>query len=122
MKHLLQFIEFQRISIFNFEKKIGVRSTIDKAIKSNSNLRSDILSKIIEQFPEINPAWLVTGKGEMLKRKLDVIQEPAEDYILNSDLKEKIIKLQDEKILLLEEKLEQCLDEKKMTTYNKTTS
>lgn len=66
MNWILQFIEYKKFSVYQFEKKIGVRSTIQKAISSNSNLGSNLLSKIVAEFPEINPAWLITGKGEML--------------------------------------------------------
>jgi hypothetical protein len=79
----------------------------------NSEISGDKIVTILTKFPNINTEWLLTGNGEMLRQKLDILEEPSEEYIVNSELKEKIIKLQDEKILLLEEKLEQCLDEKK---------
>ncbi|CAL2077398.1 conserved protein of unknown function [Tenacibaculum sp. 190524A02b] len=67
MNWLKDYITHKNISVLHFEKSIDTRSTIDKAIKNNSNLRSDILAKIIERYPDINPKWLVTGKGNMLK-------------------------------------------------------
>ncbi|WP_130736904.1 hypothetical protein [Flavobacterium sp. J27] len=84
MEHLLQFIDYKGITIFNFEKKLGIRSTIDKAIKQKSNLRGDILSKIVEVFPEINPYWLLTGKGQMLlsteEISINKVEEPVATY------------------------------------------
>ena len=67
MKWIQQYIDYKGITVYNFEKKLGTRSTIHKAIKSNSKLRSDILSKIIETFSDIRAEWLLTGEGEMLK-------------------------------------------------------
>lgn len=67
MKWIQQYIDYKGITVYNFEKKLGTRSTIHKAIKSNSKLRSDILSKIIETFSDIKAEWLLTGEGEMLK-------------------------------------------------------
>jgi len=63
------------------KKKIGTRSTIHKAIKSNSKLRSDILSKIIEVFEDVRAEWLLTGEGNMLKepkskQKLNNLKTP----------------------------------------------
>ena len=66
MNWLKEYIDYKGISVLSFEKSIGTRSTIDKAIKNNSNLRSDILAKIIETYTDINPEWLLTGKGKML--------------------------------------------------------
>ncbi len=66
MRWIKKFIDFKEMSVLSFEKSLATRSTIDKAIKTNSNLRSDLLAKIIETYPEINPYWLLTSKGEML--------------------------------------------------------
>jgi len=66
MNWLKEYIDYKGLSVLGFEKSIDTRSTIDKAIKSNSNLRGNILAKIIETYPDLNPKWLVTGKGEML--------------------------------------------------------
>jgi len=66
MHWLKEYIDYKGYSILYFEKSIGTRSTIDKAIKNSSNLRGNILAKIIETYPDINPKWLITGKGKML--------------------------------------------------------
>ena len=66
MNWLKNYIEYKAISVLSFEKSVGTRSTIDKAIKNSSNLRSDLLAKIIETYSDINPSWLITGKGKML--------------------------------------------------------
>lgn len=39
---------------------------IGKAIKSKSGLNSDSIEKILCAYPELNPNWLLTGRGEML--------------------------------------------------------
>ena len=63
-----QLIDYKDISILSFDKSIGTKSTIEKVIKNNSNIRSDHLTKIIETYPEINTLWPLTGNGEMLKK------------------------------------------------------
>lgn len=79
MKWIKKFIDYKQMSVLSFEKSLATRSTIDKAIKTNSNLRSDLLAKIIETYPEINPYWLLTGKGEMLIASSGAATEPTED-------------------------------------------
>lgn len=41
---------------------------IGKAIANNSGINSTSIEKILHTYPEINPEWLLTGKGDMLKQ------------------------------------------------------
>jgi len=66
MHWLKSYIDYKGMSVLAFEKSVDTRSAIDKAIKKSSNLRSDILAKIIEKYPDVNPKWLLSGKGNML--------------------------------------------------------
>ena len=50
-------------------------------------LNSDAISNILSMFPDIDPTWLITGKGEMLKGdvttsepKIVHFEMPGEDY------------------------------------------
>lgn len=79
---LKEYIDYKGISIFQFEKKIGVRSTIDKAVKTSSNLRGDILAKILMEFPDVNPDWLLTGKGGMLKSDASTDSNKSNDVLI----------------------------------------
>lgn len=61
---LKQFIKSQEYSINAFEKACGLAvSTVGKTKSVSPNM----LRKITEQFPELNPGWLMTGEGEMLR-------------------------------------------------------
>lgn len=57
------FIKFKGISLRKFAEIIGVSHSL---INNTKSLGSDKLESIIINFPEINPIWLLTGKGEML--------------------------------------------------------
>ena len=59
-------IESKHLSISGFEKKTGMsNNSIQTAIKKNANLKDNTLNTIINTFPDIDPTWLLTGKGEM---------------------------------------------------------
>jgi SMC interacting uncharacterized protein involved in chromosome segregation len=51
---------------------------LGKQLKRNADLGESILNKIIENCPEINPEWLLTGKGEMLKKDTPIIYKEEE--------------------------------------------
>lgn len=59
-----QFIDFKGITPYKFCKDLGFSmGYLDK----KGAIGTDKYLKIIEYFLEINPEWLLTGKGEMLK-------------------------------------------------------
>jgi hypothetical protein len=80
MTWLQEYIDYKGISVNAFEKSIDTRSTIGKAIANNSNLRSDILAKIIEVYKDINPKWLLSGKGEMLQKGVTTKNVVTNDF------------------------------------------
>lgn len=53
----------------SFSNIIGLSNnvTIGRIIKENRKPSFDVLSKIIEKYPRVNPTWLLTGEGEMIK-------------------------------------------------------
>ncbi len=62
-----EFIENNNISIRQFEISIGASNgLISNAIKKGTDIQSKWISKIIEIY-KINPIWLLTGEGEMLR-------------------------------------------------------
>lgn len=61
------FLSEKKIHINEFEKNILVSNgLIGKAIRENRVLGSDKIENILKSYPDINPIWLLTGKGEML--------------------------------------------------------
>ena len=120
-ERILQFIEYKRLSKNKFYKETGLSNGI---LDKQGGISSDSLEKIYYVYPEINLDWLLTGKGEMLKKEGLVQQahnnisstinqhqtiHAPEDYETlkqenkrltqeNSGLKDKIIQLMEEKI------------------------
>lgn len=63
-------IKYKGISARSFYQRIGVANGfLDKA----KDVGSEKLARIASEFPEIDPVWLLTGSGSMLKtdRKAD---------------------------------------------------
>lgn len=63
-----EFIENQGLSIRAFEQTISASNgLIRKAIANNTDIQSKWLSLIVENYPQLNTGWLLTGLGSMLK-------------------------------------------------------
>jgi len=62
-----EYLEARNISYYAFENSLGAsRGSISKAVKDGKSIGSSVLEKILNLYPDINPTWLLTGKGEML--------------------------------------------------------
>ncbi|WP_418981695.1 S24 family peptidase [Alistipes sp.] len=63
IERLRQFIDYKRISKYQFYKKTGLANGY---LDRNGSIGSDKCEIIIEQYPEIRLEWLILGKGAML--------------------------------------------------------
>ncbi|AZJ36919.1 hypothetical protein [Tenacibaculum singaporense] len=89
-KRVEEVINYKRLNIRSFEEIIDVsNNSIGTAIRRKSSFKSNVLNKILHSFPEINPTWLLTGKGEMFLNNIDKTNEPASKYNL-LDIKSKV--------------------------------
>ncbi len=68
IQRVLKILDYQGLNNSSFEKKISVSNGyIAKQMNRNADLGEGVLLKILENSPEINPEWLLTGNGSMLK-------------------------------------------------------
>lgn len=76
-QRILLFADSLGISKREFYSKIDVsRGTLE----SKTGITEDIVAKFIATFPDISPEWLLTGKGNMLrKHAIPVLEEFGED-------------------------------------------
>lgn len=63
-ERIKEYIDFKGITKYEFCKKLGFSN---KFLDNSSNMGTDKACKILHYYTDINPEWLLTGEGEMLK-------------------------------------------------------
>ena len=110
--------ENEGIKITQLEEKIGAsKGVLSRAIKNNSDIQAKWLLKLVENYPQYNERWLLTGEGNMLKKstpsqEVQEVQEVHDDKYTTSlekqvALLEKNNALQEEKIAGLEKTIKE---------------
>ena len=80
-KRVFLIMKEKNMNATQFSKAIGIHSTIISQIKKGRNkASSNVLTRIINRFTDINPDWLMTGKGTM---KMESEQPPADLFEVN---------------------------------------
>ncbi|MCX8676449.1 MULTISPECIES: hypothetical protein [Apibacter] len=68
-----QYIDYKGLNNSSFEKKNNLSNGyIGTQLKRESDLGEGVLNKILDNCLDINPVWLLTGDGEMLKSNDDL--------------------------------------------------
>ncbi len=99
-ERLILFIETKNTSAYAFEKACGLSQGFVKNIRVN--ISPDKLVKITNIYSDLNTNWLITGEGEMLKRRA---VDPAPPY---EDLNERLKQLQEERDELKQQNADQA--------------
>lgn len=73
---LLDIANYKGISIAEFERQAGLSNGYIKNFKGS--LGSNKMEYLLSVFPEINPTWLLTGEGEMLKAGAEAPEDTPE--------------------------------------------
>lgn len=61
-----QYIDRKGYSYYAFENSLGAsRGSISKAVKEGKSIGSNMLETILSVYSDLNPVWLLTGKGDM---------------------------------------------------------
>lgn len=108
---ILYLIDNMSISKRDFYSKTGIsRGTLE----SKTGITEDTLAKFIATYPEISLDWLILGRGEITRTQStsSEISEHSKTTDLLLEAKETIIRLQQDQIDLLKEKIEQLSNEK----------
>ncbi len=64
IERLREYIDFKGITKYKFYQETGLSNGF---LDKNTNVGSDKCEKIIYQYPDISPEWLITGRGSMIR-------------------------------------------------------
>ena len=68
------------ISITRLEQNIGAsKGVLSRALQNKTDIQSKWVEKIVENFPQYNSLWLITGEGDMIKADLTAVKEYSKD-------------------------------------------
>ncbi|WP_370003727.1 hypothetical protein, partial [Winogradskyella sp.] len=114
INRIIQLLEALNLSARQFDMSIGTANGYTLRMqKNNASVGSDVIERIIKEYPQVNLVWLITGKGDMfISKPIEPkvrTEEEIEAYI-NKRLEQK---LSDEKKALLDEILKEIEDTKK---------
>lgn len=63
-----QYIDYKGVSYYAFENALGAsRGSISKAVKEKKSIGSNVLENILSVYEDLNPIWLLTGQGAMIR-------------------------------------------------------
>lgn len=80
-ERILQYIDYKQISNRDFCKIISVSSAY---FTKKGSIGSDIVEKILLNYPELNADWVITGRGNMLlsgsneQKDVSITTEPSD--------------------------------------------
>lgn len=79
-ERVLLIAELKGISKTDFFKDLGLSYANFKGIQKATALNSDAVVTILSRYPDIDPEWLVTGNGEMLRKGSTVARDKVDIY------------------------------------------
>jgi hypothetical protein len=108
IERLIQYIEYKGLNKRTFELDNDLSNGyLGKQLLRNADLGEGVLLKILENCPELNAEWLLTGKGEMLVVDNNAIvksnKKPSPD--IDDGLRERYILLLERTVSSLEAKI-----------------
>ena len=66
INRIIQLLNALNLSARQFDMSIGTANGYTLRMqKNNASVGSDVIERIIKEYPQVNLVWLITGKGEM---------------------------------------------------------
>lgn len=93
IERISKIADIEGIKLTNLETKIGAsKGVLTRALSQKTDIQSKWITRLVENYPNYDAGWILTGKGDMLKEG-----EQTQLYKLRGDrtLKHQLIPLYD---------------------------
>lgn len=86
LQRIKTYIDSIGVSVSAFERSVGMSNgSFSSQLKSSRSIGVDKLENILSEYSDLNPTWVITGEGSMLKSKAiddlgNILNEPEEPY------------------------------------------
>lgn len=72
INRIVQLLDAMHLSARQFDISIGTANGYTLRMqKNNASVGSDVIERIIKEYPQVNLVWLITGKGDMFISETD---------------------------------------------------
>ncbi|MGQ1929031.1 transcriptional regulator [Ornithobacterium rhinotracheale] len=94
-ERILYLLDMKGVAKSTFFPKIGMTYGNFTGKSKETPLNSDAIGNILSEFPDLNPEWLLTGKGEMLKGNTSIDNDniKSENSVVGNNIKGKSVKV-----------------------------
>ena len=108
---VLEVFTYSKLNRVEFADRLKISNAVISHISSGRNKAGmDLVVNLLLSFPEIDPDWLLFGKGEMLRgqasQRILQIKEELERKMNEVDLEQHVLKSKLENLKLIISKLE----------------
>jgi Helix-turn-helix. len=86
---LLKLLTTKQLSATKFAEIIGVqKSSISHIISGRNKPSFDFIEKVLQKYPEVNPEWLILGKGGMYRQSTQATLFDPPPILKSNDVQE----------------------------------
>ncbi|XLS30303.1 hypothetical protein ACJD0Z_05600 [Flavobacteriaceae bacterium M23B6Z8] len=115
-----QFIEKRNLSLRSFDESIGMsKGYMSRQIKANASIGSDVLERMLIEYPELNPVWLLKGEGSMFTSGDGIVGDPGDPYYRKDSFARTLVIYMDHPMVA--EKIKEMIKEISLSDQEKLT-
>jgi phage repressor protein C with HTH and peptisase S24 domain len=93
LKRINKIAENEQLTITSLEAKLGAsKGVLSRALSKNTDIQAKWLTKLVENYPQYSPLWILTGDGSMMmsktKKEIVLVGKHAHSRLKNEALDE----------------------------------